>query len=760
MKRTLSTLLCLACAAAFGEPTVIKLPEPPPKPGQKSVLELRCDPIPNVRVAFVGAGNRGFGAIRRFAHFPKNATIVAVSDLYQKNIDKVKDFLKKGKYQSEVTYSTDPNGWKQFCERPDVDLIYCTTPPGLHAPVAVYAMKHGKHVVVEVPFANKLDEYWEIVDTAEQTQRHCMMLENCIYHDYLLAVKNMIDSGLFGEPVYVEGAYLHDLRDLHFEKRADNWRLYKGSDKMQFGGNTYPTHGLGGPAFWLGINHGDRMLTINSVSTGCFSTRDYVARKFGKDDPLASRYFGSDINTSMVRTAKDKVIVLYHATNSPGPYSLGYKLIGTRGYTHAYPKNAFSFDPNAHTLISDEAVKTLLAKYRHQVYNQFVEFSDVLGGHGGIDTTMDLRLIYCLNNGLPLDMTVYDGASWSSLIAASRKSVENFGAPVEIPDFTRGKWNTVKKVVYHMADPKKEIKLEFAGFLRPMEPAPVATDKVEFTDPEGDWSDTAAADFVKGGVSVSGKELVISYTSAKPLDPKKMRWNVKALISVGSEGGFDNQGALYMAENWRFYKYDAPSPGIWKWKQIGEYKQNVKGNQCSMIIPLELIENLPNRIGVRLRQRYMTDDVAPDMGQLPAVVCYGNMAMDPKTVVETSATRDDYDKKALNDGQIDRRLPWRIAAWASTEDKTDKFASFSFAAPTKLKRAIIYWESVPAKFSIEVGDGGTWKSVAEVKPNSDVSVVDLSGAGEVKKLRVVQKAGEGHSSRPELMWVREIELYK
>ena len=761
MKRTLLTLLCLACAAAFGEPQVIKLAEPPPKPGQKSVLELRCDPIPNVRVAFVGAGNRGFGAIRRFAHFPKNATIVAVSDLYQKNIDKVKDFLKKGKYQAEVTYSTDPNGWKQFCERPDVDLIYCTTPPGLHAPVAVYAMKHGKHVVVEVPFANQLDEYWEIVDTAEQTQRHCMMLENCIYHDYLLAVKNMIDNGLFGEPVYVEGAYLHDLRDLHFEKRADNWRFYKGSDKMNFGGNTYPTHGLGGPAFWLGINHGDRMLTINSVSTGCFSTRDYVARKFGKDSPEAQRYYGSDLNTSMVRTAKDKVIVLYHATNSPGPYSLGYKLIGTRGYTHAYPKNVFSFDPNAHTLISDEAVKALLAKYRHQVYNQFVEFSDVLGGHGGIDTTMDLRLIYCLNNGLPLDMSVYDGASWSSLIAASRKSVENFGAPVEIPDFTRGKWNTVKKVVYHMADPKKEIKLEFAGFLRPMEPAPVATSTVEFTDPEGDWSDTAAADFVKGRVSVTDKgELIISYDSAKPLDPAKMRWNVKALISVGSEGGFDNQGALYMAENWRVYKYDAPSPGIWKWKQIGQYKQNVKGNQCSMIIPLELIENLPNRIGVRLRQRYMTDDVAPDMGQLPATVCFGNAAMDPKTVVETSATRDDYDKKALNDGQIDRRLPWRIAAWASTEDKTDKFASFTFAAPTKLKRAIVYWESVPAKFSVEVSDGGDWKRVAEVKPDSDVSVIDLSGAGEVKKLRVVQKAGEGHSSRPELMWVREIELYK
>jgi len=571
----------------------------------------------------------------------------------------------------------------------------------------------------------------------------------------------MIDHGLLGEPVHVEGAYLHDLRDLHFEKRADNWRLYKGSDKMHFGGNTYPTHGLGGPAFWLNINRGDRMLTINSVSTGCFATRDYVARKFGKDDPLAKRYFGSDVNTSMVRTANNKVIILYHATNSPGPYSLGHKLIGTRGYTHAYPKNAFSFDPNAHTLISDEAVRKLLEKYRHQVFKQFVDFSDVLGGHGGIDTTMDLRLIYCLNNGLPLDMTVYDGASWSSLIAASRKSVENYGAPVEVPDFTRGRWNTVRKAEYHMADPKTEVKLQFSGFLKPMEPAKVGIESVEITDPEGDWSDTAAADFVKAKVTINSKgELIITYNSAKPLDSKKMRWNVKAVISVGTEGGFDNQGALYMAENWRFYKFDSPTPGVWKWKQIGEYKQSIKGNKCSMIIPLGLVENLPNRVGVRLRHRYMTDDVMPDLGQLPATVCYGNVALDKRTKVETSPTRADYDKAALNDGQVDPRLPWRIAAWASDEGKEDKFAAFTLPEKQPLKRAIVYWESTPKKFTVETSDGGEWTKFAEVAPTGPVTVVDLSKAGSIAKIRFVQKAGDGASSRPDLMWVREIELYK
>ena len=761
MKRSLTWLLTLLGVSLAAQPTVIKLPEPQPRPGQKSVLELRCPPIRNVRVAFVGAGSRGFGAIRRFAHFPKNTTIVAVSDLYQKNIDKVSDFLKRIKYTAEVTYSTDPNGWKKFCERGDVDLIYCTTPPELHAPIAVYAMKHGKHVVVEVPFANKLEEYWEIVDTAEQTQRHCMMLENCIYHDYVLAVKNMFEHGLFGEPVHAEGAYLHDLRDMHFEKRADNWRLYRGAEKMYFTGNSYPTHGLGGPAFWLNINRGDRMATISSVSTGCFATRDYVERKFGKDDPLAKRYFGSDINTSVVRTARDKVIVLYHATNSPGPYSLGHKLIGTRGYTHAYPSNAFSFDPNAHQLLTDEAVKKLIAQYRHRVYKQFSEYSDVLGGHGGIDTIMDLRLIYCLNNGLPLDMTVYDGASWSSLIAASRKSVDNLGAPVAVPDFTRGKWKTVKKADYHMADPEKEVKLEFSGFMKPAAPAKVGLTSVEVTDDEGDASDTAFVDFIGGKFTMNDRnELIITYFTAKDIDAGKLTWRVKALINVGTVGGFDNQGAHYMAENYRLYKFDSPTPGLWKWKEIGRYNMSVSGNKCSMVIPLSLVEGLPNRVGVRVRQVVMSDDTMPDLGQPPATICYGNVALDPNTAVETSPTRKDRSSASLNDGQIDRRLPKNTAAWSSTEDDAEKFAAFTLPAARRLKKAIVYWEDTPRKVTVETSDGGGWRKFSEVVPDGDVTDIDLADVGEIAKIRFVMKAGDGSMDHPNLMSVREIELYQ
>jgi len=61
-----------------------------------------------------------------------------------------------------------------------------------------------------------------------------------------------------------------------------------------------------------------------------------------------------------------------------------------------------------------------------------------------MDFIMDLRWAYCLQNGLPLDMDVYDLASWSSIVECSRKSDLAGGAPVELPDFTRGAWKTAK----------------------------------------------------------------------------------------------------------------------------------------------------------------------------------------------------------------------------------------------------------------------------------------------------------------------------
>jgi hypothetical protein len=93
---------------------------------------------------------------------------------------------------------------------------------------------------------------------------------------------------------------------------------------------------------------------------------------------------------------------------------------------------------SAHSFVSDDVMKALMEKYKHPFIKELEGIAKKVGGHGGMDFIMDYRLIYCLQNGLPLDMDVYDLAEWCSLTELSALSIENGNIPVEIPDFTRG----------------------------------------------------------------------------------------------------------------------------------------------------------------------------------------------------------------------------------------------------------------------------------------------------------------------------------
>ncbi|MDR0711534.1 MAG: Gfo/Idh/MocA family oxidoreductase, partial [Prevotellaceae bacterium] len=189
---------------------VITVAEPARPAGQTDVLQLTCDPIPTVRVGFIGLGMRGPGAVNRFTYI-EGVEIKAICDLEQYNLDRVQENLAKRNFPKADEYIGE-DAWKKVCERDDIDLIYICTHWLLHTPMAVYAMEHGKHVAIEVPAARTIDECWQLVNTAEKTRKHCMQLENCCYDFFEMATLNMAQQGVFGEVVHVEGAYIHDLR--------------------------------------------------------------------------------------------------------------------------------------------------------------------------------------------------------------------------------------------------------------------------------------------------------------------------------------------------------------------------------------------------------------------------------------------------------------------------------------------------------------------------------------------------------------------
>jgi predicted dehydrogenase len=400
--------------------------------------------IDTVRIGFIGLGNRGPAAVERMTHID-GTSIKALCDLRPEKAAAAKKLLEGTTHQADI-YTNGPEEWKKLCDRKDIDLVYIATPWSLHTPMAVYAMKQGKHVCVEVPAAKTLEECWQLVETSEQTKQHCIILENCCYDFFELMTLNMIRQGLFGDLIHGEGAYIHTLLEGNFskDKYYNNWRL-----KENFrNGNLYPTHGLGPVAQAMDINRGDKMDFLVAVSGNDFQMSSLARELAAKDDfykPYADKKFRGNMNTTTIKTSKGRTIMLQHDVTSPNVYSRIHKISGTKGSCLKYPapaKIAFGHED----WVSEAEFKKLESKYAPPIVTQIGEMAKQLGGHGGMDFLMDWRTIDCLRNGLPVDMDVYDAASWSCIAPLSEQSVAKRSNSIDIPDFTAGSWKTNQPV--------------------------------------------------------------------------------------------------------------------------------------------------------------------------------------------------------------------------------------------------------------------------------------------------------------------------
>ncbi|MEM9849566.1 MAG: alpha-N-acetylgalactosaminidase, partial [Bacteroidota bacterium] len=313
-------------------------------------------------------------------------------------------------------------------------------------PMAVYAMEQGKHVAVEVPAAMTLEDCWKLVDTAEATQRNCMMMENVCYGDEELWVLNMVEQGVFGTLTYAEAAYIHDLRFLLFDQEGyyDQWRI---RHHIAQDGNLYPTHGLGPVAQYLGIARGDRferLVSMSSLEAGL--TEHSVTVENDNEFFNRNDFVHGDMSNTLIKTAKGRSILVQHDVVTPRPYSRINALAGTKAYHEGYPSRLSMEAKGGHHWLEAADYQAMREKYKHPIWTTLKAEIEANGGHGGMDFVQIYRLIDCLHRGMPLDMDVYDAADWSVVIPLSKLSVELGSVAVQFPDFTRGKWQGKRKL--------------------------------------------------------------------------------------------------------------------------------------------------------------------------------------------------------------------------------------------------------------------------------------------------------------------------
>lgn len=413
-----------------------------------NLFGFSAEPIKKVKVGIIGLGNRGNTLLEMFQWLVEqgNAEVVALCDLEQKKVDKAVEKLGEWQKKKPKLYSGSEDAWKKLAKQDNVDLLLITTPWKLHTPMAIFGMNHGKHVASEVPIAYTLTDCWNLVETAERTKKHCIMIENCCYNEEELFVLNMIENGVFGDITHTEGAYIHDLRAhmLSTDYYQDQWRL---KHHIERDGNFYTTHGLGPISFYLNIGRGDTYSHLTSMSSRELNLSATAKRM---DSPYTDFKCG-DMNSTLIKTELGKTILLQFDVHTGRPYSRINKVVGTKAVHDGYPSRLYIDKEElvywGHKWLDKEEYDKYKKDYQHPIIKKLNTISkEFKQGHGGMDFVMIYRLVRCLNLGLPLDINLYDSVMWSAITPLSEISVASKSMSIPFPDFTGGQWKNKSKL--------------------------------------------------------------------------------------------------------------------------------------------------------------------------------------------------------------------------------------------------------------------------------------------------------------------------
>ncbi len=408
-----------------------------------------------LRLGFIGVGGRGSWllglALRR-----DDTEIKAVCDIVPEKTQRAADTVREAGRDEPRQFTDGEEDYLNLLERDDIDAVIIATPWLWHTPMAVAAMERGKAVGVEVPAATTVQECWDLVETQERTGMPFMMLENVCYRRDVMAVLQIVREGLLGEMMHLHCGYQHDLRAVKFNPGAkfgpgsNGEAVWRTDHSIHRNGDLYPTHGIGPVANWVNINRGNLFVSLTSHATKTRGLHEYIVAQGGEDHPNADvRFKLGDIVTTMIQTRNGETIMLSHDTNLPRPYSLAFRVQGTRGLWMNDNRSIYieGVSPESHRW---EPFETYQDTYDHPLWKRYASDAEG-GGHGGMDFFVMHAFVEAVKRGEPTPLDVYDAAAWSVIGPLSERSIAMGNHPVSFPDFTRGQW-AKRKPIFALGD--------------------------------------------------------------------------------------------------------------------------------------------------------------------------------------------------------------------------------------------------------------------------------------------------------------------
>lgn len=415
------------------------------------------DNITKLNVALIGVGLRGTNHLNNLL-LRKDVNITAICDIDPKRIDiAVNKITEKGN-PKPLTFGKDNYDYRNLLALDNVDAVVISTPWLWHTLMAKDTMKAGKYTGLEVSAANTIEECWDLVNVHEQTGTHLMILENVNYRRDIMAILNMVRENVFGDLLHFRCGYQHDLRHVKFNdgktaygkgvefgEKGISESVWRTQHSLLRNGDLYPTHGIGPIAAMSNINRGNRFMSLTSHASKAVGLNRYIVKNGGKNHPNAKLKFKlGDVVTSTIETANGETIIVTHDTNSPRPYSLGFRVQGSEGL---WEVDGSRIHIDGKTKPHEwDAAEQWLKKYDHPLWKKYGEHANG-SGHGGMDFFVIHAFVEAAKLNVAPPMDAYDAAAWSAITPLSEASIENNGEPQDFPDFTRGNW--VKRKPYN-----------------------------------------------------------------------------------------------------------------------------------------------------------------------------------------------------------------------------------------------------------------------------------------------------------------------
>ena len=404
-----------------------------------------------VKMALIGVGLRGRNHLNLLLR-RNDVEVVAICDIDQEALGKSREMISKAGKPAAKEFTGSETAYLDLLAEKDIAGVVISTPWLWHTRMAVDTMKAGKYAGVEVSAANTLEECWDLVNTHEATGVPVMILENVCYRRDVMAVLQMVREGLFGELTHLECGYQHDLREVKFNngqqpygggvefgEKGYSEARWRTEHSIHRNGDIYPTHGIGPVAEYLNINRGNRFDYLTSTATKARGLHKYIVDQAGEDHPNAKINFKlGDIITTVIRTVNGETITVQHDTNSPRPYSLGFRVQGTEGiwmdlndsiYIQGVSAKPHRWEPD----------KAYMEKYDHPLWRKYGDEAQG-AGHGGMDFFVIHAFVESIKRQAPTPLDAYDAAAWSAITPLSEQSIAGGSEPVHFPDFTRGRW--------------------------------------------------------------------------------------------------------------------------------------------------------------------------------------------------------------------------------------------------------------------------------------------------------------------------------